>query len=1310
MMFDVWIGGSFFAAALVVNVVCVLFYAACMLVCCIFMILLPCSLLVFLSVTILILAHSTHHAFQPQHRLHTRWTPRRRRRISTTTAPLQLPLSIPSITTTTKPWLPLSLLRLPGLMLEASSSQQQHQQLNVSHDGTISIVVSTEEVEKDSEQDDDILVAATNTFQDEPEIDIDTIEEEEDEEDENENDDDVDDDPHFLPLFAHHDQEWLQEATDQFFDHEIYPLGQLTESDVEMITSLMAAWARCRSSHAAVTVERLLQRVVEDLRYSSSQSNGKTARENNTDENVESNIDERARSQMMHTRMYIHAMEAWAKSTVKGGHLRAMQIHDALVQQHAATRNACIAPTLDSFNTLLKCLARSGDYENAPRLCEQVLQSMIATLHPGEQEEGEQEDEPRDDNQQLFLRIKPDDTSFAYILDAYARSAAAAAITTFSPTSSSSSLLRRDYTERCRQLFALMDELHVSKTVYTYSALQYVYARSGRSDAPQQCMDILQEMLDSCSSSSSSSSSTTGGAPLQHAQYLHQHGDVVKPIVMNFNAVLNAASRNPNMTHAKMASDLLEHMELPVEQGGYDVEPDRLSYALTILACTRAAAVSASEESSLEGVWLAEQNLEKMEARARLEEAKRLEISSAAPASVRLDVECFNVVLTAMSRSTRIMPDATTRMWRIIQRMEQYAGFNQTINNAFSNNNINSNNTWMTTTEAGNATRLETGMEVVRPNVRSYNALLNAMARASGSIDQDNSEKNNMTNSDDIDDCLARQAEQVLQRMFQLHHQGIPGVLPDVFSFAAVLMAYQRASSSNPQAAIRADGLVRYMEELYVARTIPAPPDVYHYTILCGTWAKSSSLHYYSNSKTSTSTLVKGRRAAYKNNRASERCVQILVHMMKRHQEGYPNVKPNVRTFNAVLDCLARTGQGERAEQLLYYMLNLYSKQGDRSARPDSFSFNSVIRAFSRDGIVKGSGRRAEAVLDRFLEYYDEEMSKTSTADNKNSNMTLSSSSTYTVRPDLRSFTNIIAFYEKSKELDAPYRAEYVLNRLISLFKDGQKHLAPTQFAIASVMDSYSATKHPDAGRNAERLLRLAHDLNDKYGAKIPVNTSLMNRVLYAWANCGDTDAGRAAQMNLDLMEEQCEQGAIGMCPNSRTYRLVLSAWSRSMNSDKAQRALGIIERIKEQQRSGKRGVSLDEHHYTIAINTCAFVDAGAEAESEAFRIAVNLFDEITASDELHPTSSTYGWFIQCGQLGVPEGVKTAHIERAFLRCCEDGLVDLFVFNRLKSVVSDSVFTRLVTKGRNSRGRYSFANLPAEWTKNLSPWAPRKNQ
>ena len=143
--------------------------------------------------------------------------------------------------------------------------------------------------------------------------------------------------------------------------------------------------------------------------------------------------------------------------------------------------------------------------------------------------------------------------------------------------------------------------------------------------------------------------------------------------------MLNALSRNPTRENAKQAIEILQNMELPVDQFGYDVEPDRLSYAVTILACARC-------PDEVFAAKAAEQNLLRMEERAKFEAKRRSELSSAAPPSVTLDVECFNVVLTAISRCRQ--RDAPDRAIRLIHRMDQY---------------------------------VRDGQEAVRPNIRSWN-------------------------------------------------------------------------------------------------------------------------------------------------------------------------------------------------------------------------------------------------------------------------------------------------------------------------------------------------------------------------------------------------------------------------------------------------------------------------------------------------------------------------------------------------------------------------------------------------------------
>lgn len=55
---------------------------------------------------------------------------------------------------------------------------------------------------------------------------------------------------------------WLDRTTD-FVLHRV-PLGRLTFHDVGVVHQLMAGWSRRRSVEAAITVEHLLKRVLDD--------------------------------------------------------------------------------------------------------------------------------------------------------------------------------------------------------------------------------------------------------------------------------------------------------------------------------------------------------------------------------------------------------------------------------------------------------------------------------------------------------------------------------------------------------------------------------------------------------------------------------------------------------------------------------------------------------------------------------------------------------------------------------------------------------------------------------------------------------------------------------------------------------------------------------------------------------------------------------------------------------------------------------------------------------------------------------------
>lgn len=135
------------------------------------------------------------------------------------------------------------------------------------------------------------------------------------------------------------------------------------------------------------------------------------------------------------------------------------------------------------------------------------------------------------------------------------------------------------------------------------------------------------------------------------------------------------------------------------------------------------------------------------------------------------------------------------------------------------------------------------------------------------------------------------------------------------FFILSMLSVYMR--SGSPDAAQRAEEVVRRMEDLYERNELAAPPDTYHYTILINTYARS----------------------AENPAQAARRVLEILVYMVELVNNGFSSCRPNTRTYNSIMDCLTRAGELQRAEELLYYMLGLYQR-GDASAAPNNHSFN----------------------------------------------------------------------------------------------------------------------------------------------------------------------------------------------------------------------------------------------------------------------------------------------------------------------------------------------------------------------------------
>ncbi len=686
----------------------------------------------------------------------------------------------------------------------------------------------------------------------------------------------------------------------------------------------------------------------------------------------------------------------------------------------------------------------------------------------------------------------------------------------------------------------------------------------------------------------------------------YEAGDMdVKPNVVNYNSVINAWGRCKKEGSAERATEILNNME---REG---VEPDALSYSLVVSAWAHSLNADATKQAEVALCTMEQWAMKKNKA---IDEAFDNGLSDhasangqfdkdAAPSSlpairVQLDVECYNTVLITLSR--RRERDAPDRAIAIIQRMQKLA---------------------------------DSGFETVRPNAKSWNSALNTLSRAN-------------------DEDSARRAELLVDEMREA------GIQPDVFSYAALLHAYQKNASS--EGAERADDIVRKMEQLYFDGILSDPPDVYHYTIVCACWARSGSPV------------------------ASQRCWQILQHMHRRSEQGFSNCEPNVRTYNAVIDAYARGHHVDEAEKLLNEMIDRFNS-GNNKVKPDGFTFNAVINAWTRSR-RRGCGSRAELILKRLLEFHE----------NGNPD----------VQPDSRSFSHIIDYYSRSRGKNAGKKAEWLLTGMVKMYEKGFTNVLLNIFPFTAVISTYAKSQDKDAGVNAERVYNLLEDFDKKYKVKeLTPNSFVLNTVLHAWSKSSHPMPGKRADEILAYMEHQRCQGNYALEPNTRSYGLVLACWSKSLCPNKAEKARDVLNRMRKASGIRSHTVTMNVHCYNAVINAAAFTEGEIDSRMDAFNIATTTLKELLESD-VEPISSTFGTYLKaCGKLSLPRSLAESAIETSFKMCKELGLVNDFVLTQVRFSTCSTQYESLlgdVAKAKKINERITMAEIPESWKKNVA--------
>ena len=258
----------------------------------------------------------------------------------------------------------------------------------------------------------------------------------------------------------------------------------------------------------------------------------------------------------------------------------------------------------------------------------------------------------------------------------------------------------------------------------------------------------------------------------------------------------------------------------------------------------------------------------------------------------------------------------------------------------------------------------------VDPNVYSYSIVLDAYARSNNKKSVDHAMELFRSMKDDagiepnvfayttiiraLANCgRAPEAEELLNEMLLLKEdstgvdqgsnkrtrnrrtsKGDDDITPDVYALSSVLNAW--AKSHAPDAAERAEDLLIRMHELYDAGIINEPPNLVCYNSVIAGWARSRS------------------------HGAAQRADDLLRVMQQRPQQPEPpqrrgrhhhdksTLRPNLVTYNTVLNAWANDGNWAKVEKLVEELRQL--SQDDNRFSPDEWTVRAIWKAMQKGG------------------------------------------------------------------------------------------------------------------------------------------------------------------------------------------------------------------------------------------------------------------------------------------------------------------------------------------------------------------------
>lgn len=277
------------------------------------------------------------------------------------------------------------------------------------------------------------------------------------------------------------------------------------------------------------------------------------------------------------------------------------------------------------------------------------------------------------------------------------------------------------------------------------------------------------------------------------------------------------------------------------------------------------------------------------------------------------------------------------------------------------------------------------GIAELAPNTIVYNCVLNGLAKR-GLADEslDLLEEMKLHRSEGLPcppdivsySCVCRaiagsrtplavkKLEGILAEVIRVYKEGEESLKPDAYLFNAIIGGFAKVSKRDPEAAGKADELLKRME-MSMLGDDPIAPDLVSFSSVCHAYAMSNALDA---AAMAADVLARAEKMgadgllatpdtgcyssvvlAYTKNMEPgnmEKAEAVLEKMEFLYKGGRLNVKPNTRVFNLLLAGYANSRDPNKVSKVigLFAKLNKKYEDGDTDCEPDVNAYNWVRR------------------------------------------------------------------------------------------------------------------------------------------------------------------------------------------------------------------------------------------------------------------------------------------------------------------------------------------------------------------------------